>query len=182
MHRARSRMIRRRHWIGNHEEGEEQQRAIGELMFEDGPALPEVQNPQRQRADIARKETPTNIGTTRAGRDERSERDHPPGERDVLAPLTGRNPRSRQREHRKDDAEVGGIEKMLSSNADQRLRENCHRCRHRMNPQIIRPQQQREAESRDNGTTVRTRRVRSRREREILRRGRCRKGEDYLRD
>ena len=133
-------------------------------MLEDRPALPEIRDAQRERADIERKEAPTDIGPPRASCDERAERDHPAGERDILAPLPRRNPRAGEKQNREHDAEGGGIEQMLSARTDQRLRKNRRGCGGGMDPQIIRAQQQREAQSGDDRAAIRSWRIGAQRE------------------
>src|SRR5258706_15275045 len=70
---------------------------------------------------------------------------------------------------------------MFPSEAKQRLRENRHRCRRRMHPQVVSAQQQREAEPGDEGAAIRARRVGAHREGKLLRREGGGEGENYLR-
>src|ERR1019366_4546412 len=65
--------------------------------------------------------------------------------------------------------------------ANHRLRKDRCRCRSGMHPQIIRAQQQCEAEPGDNRTSIRTWRIGAHAEGEMLRRDRRGEGENYLR-
>jgi len=151
MHDAAARMVGNRPGIGDHEEGEQQQRATLQLMKPHGAALAEPEHAQRENAEMAAEECDRHVGAPRALHDQRTERDEPPRERDVVAPLARRHPRARQREQREDHAEVAGIEDVLAANAYSELRADRDQCRQRMRPRIVGAQQQRQAERRDRG-------------------------------
>src|SRR5271167_1169987 len=54
------------HRIGNHEEGEQQQRTALELMRPDRPSLAEVLDTKRERAEIEGEEGPADVAAARA--------------------------------------------------------------------------------------------------------------------
>ena len=106
-------MTRRGHRIGNHEEREQQQRAVHQLMRPHRPALAEIRDAHRQRADIESQEAPADIGAPRAPRDRSAQHDHPSRERDILAPLAGRNPRARESSSAAPTPKLAGLNRCL---------------------------------------------------------------------
>ena len=94
---ARCSPIRNRHRIGDHEEGEQQESAVRELVREDAPRLAEPRRRARRRVPSQRpRKTHAMSAAPRALRHEAAQRDEPAGECNVVAPLSRRHPGSRQ--------------------------------------------------------------------------------------
>lgn len=145
-----------RHWVGNHEKDEKQQRAITQLMDQYGPSLAQPRHPHRQRADVKSREGPAHVGAARPPRDDAAHPDHPSRERDVLAPLPCGNPRTRKQRNREQYPEVGWIEEMLAAQAYDELGRDCRDDSGWLNPPVTGPQQQRDAERGDDCAAQRT--------------------------
>jgi hypothetical protein len=88
-------------------------------MPPDGPRLAQQQNPQRDQPQECAQENPADVEPARARRDDGSQHEQPDGEREVVAPLTGRDPRSGKDRDRSDHAEIGRVVDVLASNAQQ---------------------------------------------------------------
>src|ERR1051325_2802944 len=89
------------------------------------------------------------VGTARAMDDEPAERDEPSGEREIVAPLTRRDPRPWERDQREDDAEISGIENVLAPHPQHELGADGDERGERVRRAIVGTQQQREAERGD---------------------------------
>src|SRR5882757_1679047 len=126
-------------------------------MCPDRPALSEVCDPNRQRAEIEAEKRPADIGAARALRHEDTEHRDPSGDREILSPLARRYPGARKKRDREDDAEGRGIEEMFLTKLENRLRGDRDGSRNRMSEKIVGAEQQREAEAGDNRATIRAR-------------------------
>src|SRR4029077_7288281 len=100
--------------------------------------------------EVEAEKRPADISAACALRHEDTEHRDPSGDREILSPLARRYPGAGQTHDREDDAEGRGVEKMFPAKLENRLRADRERSRNRMSEQIIRAQQQREAETGDN--------------------------------
>src|SRR5882724_5500212 len=121
-------------------------------MRPDGEALSEPENAQREKAEMEAEERETDVGAPSAMHDEAAERDEPAGEREVVAPLSRRDPRAGEHEQREEDAEVSRIEDVLAAHAEHELRADRDHRGERMRPEVVGAKQQREAEPGDQCT------------------------------
>src|SRR5208282_2879940 len=138
------------HRIRNHEERKQQQRAALQLMRPYGPPLAEVLDAKRERGEIEREEGPADVAAARALRHQHAQHDDPAPDRKILTPLARRNPGAGKKSDCEDDAEGRGIEQMLFTKPENRLRGDRGGSGDRMREQIVRAQQQRQAERSDN--------------------------------
>jgi len=118
-------------------------------MREDRPRLTEPDDARGDECEPRREKHPRNVPPPRALRDEAAQCDEPSCERQVVAPLSRRHPRSRQHRERGDHAEIRRIEDVLAVSAQHELRRYRDRRGERMDPQGVGAQQQRNAEGGD---------------------------------
>ena len=86
------------HRIGNHEECEQQQRAALQLMRPDRPALAEIFDAKRERAEIECEKRPADIAAPRAIGHQHAQH-HDPGRNCDVAASIHRRPRMRLEEN-----------------------------------------------------------------------------------
>ena len=152
MRHAPARMIGNRLGVGDHEEGEQQERAALQLMAPDGHALPEPRHTKSERRRVEGEKRECDVGAASAVDDETAERDEPSCESEVRSPLARGHPGARQEHEREDDPEVPGIEEVLAAHANQELRADRDDGSERVGPGAVGAQQQREAERGDRCT------------------------------
>ena len=118
---ARRTAIRRGLWVGNHEEGEQQQRARLHLLHGDGKGITEVECTCEQDGDVHAEEGNGDVGTLCPGQHkacEAQKQERCPG---AAAPLRGRDPSGIGEQQQYGDAEIRGVENVLAVEAQYEL-------------------------------------------------------------
>jgi hypothetical protein len=104
--------------IGDHEEGEQHERAGLELLDGDGERIAEICRARQQKARVGGQERQRDVEALGPGQDEHAEAREREHQQRFAAPLAGRDPGVAGCHDEGDDGEVGRVEDMLSVDAD----------------------------------------------------------------
>src|SRR5207248_4212987 len=129
----------------------EKQAARLELVQQHGRALPEVEDARRAEDDPRAEEGEAHVAAECAVGDHAAEGENPQEQEWSLAPLRRRAPRVRREQHAGAEAEVRRIEEMTAADPQHELARDGQERGERRDPDDVRPEQQRQAEGRDDG-------------------------------
>jgi hypothetical protein len=117
--------IGRRLGVRNHEERENEERAISQAMQWNRDRFAEPGGAAEEEARVRAEEAERDVGPFGARHDDQPDGGNQERKERRLAPLTGRHPGVTRQQQRRNDAEVRRIEHVLSSNANGEFAPDC---------------------------------------------------------